>query len=57
VSNNAKHRRDKPPLSLKETAPSSTAKPEPRYATGEMTKKALKRVMEIHGEAFRKLAE
>jgi hypothetical protein len=34
-----------------------TAKPEPRYASREMMGHALRHVMEIHGEAFRKLAK
>ncbi len=57
VSNNAKRRTEKPPLSLKETPPAPPTKAEPRYATREMMEKALKRVIELHGEAFRKLAE
>jgi hypothetical protein len=57
VSNNAKRHLEKPSLSLKESSPTPSAKAEPRFATREMTEKALKRVMEIHGEAFRKLAE
>jgi len=57
MSNNAKRKSEKPSLSLKETPPSPSAKAEPRYATREMMEKALKRVMDIHGDALRKLAE
>ena len=56
VSNNAKRSTGKPSLSLKETSPSPKSKGEPRYATRKEMEKALKRVMEVHGEAFRKLA-
>ena len=55
MGNNAKRKTDK--LSLKETSPTPPAKAEPRYATREEMEKALKRVMELHGEAFRRLAE
>jgi hypothetical protein len=55
VSNNAKRESNK--QSLKETPPPPTAEAEPRYATREEMEKALKRVMDVHGEALRKLAE
>jgi hypothetical protein len=58
VSNNAKRRpTEKSSLLLKKNHPAPTAKSEPRYATREQMQKALKQVMEIHGEAFRRLAE
>ncbi len=57
VSNDADRKTDKASLSLKETPPTPPAKAEPRYATPEMLEKALKKVMAVHGEAFRKLAE
>jgi hypothetical protein len=55
VSNNAKRNSEKRPLTPKE--PPATVRGEPRYATREQVDQALKRAMDIHSEAFRKLAE